>query len=224
MRRYRRTYGAAGRRTSPTGRASASAHARELWALDDDDARAARRSTACVLLAPGDPVLLGRDRETLLPDPAARKKVWAALGGMGIVPADGEPVALWRGRKKGKKLEVAVEALAKQLPQTRRSRPQPSGSPAPRLHVGRGVVSLTGRYPRPVLRSRAAPGATFADHVIRGVCGRGGMGVVYRATHIPLEREVALKVIAPEFSARPRVPRAASGASSARRRRSSTRT
>src|SRR3954468_6423860 len=43
-------------------------------------------------------------------------------------------------------------------------------------------------------------GSTFADHVIRGVCGRGGMGVVYRATHIPLEREVALKVIAPEFS------------------------
>src|SRR3954447_4521522 len=44
-------------------------------------------------------------------------------------------------------------------------------------------------------------GSTFADHVIRGVCGRGGMGVVYRATHIPLERDVALKVIAPEFSA-----------------------
>src|SRR3954452_7733974 len=45
-----------------------------------------------------------------------------------------------------------------------------------------------------------ATGTTFADHVIRGVCGRGGMGVVYRATHIPLDREVALKVIAPEFS------------------------
>src|SRR6478736_4139635 len=45
-----------------------------------------------------------------------------------------------------------------------------------------------------------AAGTAFADHVIRAVCGRGGMGVVYRATHIPLDREVALKVIAPEFS------------------------
>ncbi len=44
------------------------------------------------------------------------------------------------------------------------------------------------------------PGTAFADHVIRGIAGRGGMGIVYRATHVPLEREVALKVIAPEFS------------------------
>src|SRR3954453_21652123 len=53
-----------------------------------------------------------------------------------------------------------------------------------------------------------AIGATFAEHVIRGVAGRGGMGIVYRAMHVPLKREVALKVIAPgatsdeEFRAR----------------------
>lgn len=44
------------------------------------------------------------------------------------------------------------------------------------------------------------PGTAFADHVIRGIAGRGGMGIVYRATHEPLDREVALKVIAPQHS------------------------
>ena len=48
--------------------------------------------------------------------------------------------------------------------------------------------------------SEFEPGATFADHVIEDVAGRGGMGIVYRARHVPLDREVALKVIAPEFT------------------------
>jgi serine/threonine protein kinase len=40
-------------------------------------------------------------------------------------------------------------------------------------------------------------GTVFAGHRIDALAGRGGMGVVYRATHLALDRTVALKVIAP---------------------------
>src|SRR5215208_1104129 len=43
-------------------------------------------------------------------------------------------------------------------------------------------------------------GSEFAGHRIDGIAGRGGMGVVYRATHLALNRPVALKVIAPELA------------------------
>ena len=43
-------------------------------------------------------------------------------------------------------------------------------------------------------------GTTFADHLILGVAGRGAMGMVFKARHLKLERDVALKVIAPELS------------------------
>ena len=46
-----------------------------------------------------------------------------------------------------------------------------------------------------------APGSTFAGYRIEDEIGRGGMGVVYRATDLRLERPVALKLIAPELAA-----------------------
>src|SRR4051794_14938641 len=48
-----------------------------------------------------------------------------------------------------------------------------------------------------------AAGATFAEHLIVGVAGRGGMGTVYRARQLRLKRDVALKVIAPGVSSDP---------------------
>ena len=44
-----------------------------------------------------------------------------------------------------------------------------------------------------------APGAVIAGYRIESVIGRGGMGVVYRACELELDRDVALKVIAPEL-------------------------
>lgn len=46
-------------------------------------------------------------------------------------------------------------------------------------------------------------GSTFAGYRIDGVIGRGGMGVVYRATEMQPERTVALKVVAPQLAASP---------------------
>ncbi len=40
------------------------------------------------------------------------------------------------------------------------------------------------------------PGTVFAGHRIEAVAGRGGMGVVYQATQLALDRTIALKVIA----------------------------
>ena len=47
------------------------------------------------------------------------------------------------------------------------------------------------------------PGDVFAGHRIEGVAGRGGMGVVYRAMQLDLERPVALKLIAPSLAEDP---------------------
>ena len=44
------------------------------------------------------------------------------------------------------------------------------------------------------------PGDVFAGHRITGVAGRGGMGVVYRAVQLDLDRPVALKLIAPQLA------------------------
>jgi streptogramin lyase len=60
------------------------------------------------------------------------------------------------------------------------------------------VSDATGRYNRPV--ADLALGDEVAGYRIDARLARGGMGVVYRATHLGLDRPVALKVIARELA------------------------
>ena len=49
------------------------------------------------------------------------------------------------------------------------------------------------------MKAAFTPGTTFASYRVESLLGRGGMGVVYLARDLSLERPVALKLIAPEL-------------------------
>jgi hypothetical protein len=65
------------------------------------------------LLPPFDPYLDQRDRSTLWPDPAIRKRARSGIGAPGVLLVDGAVAGLWRPEKKGKRLVVNVEPLSR---------------------------------------------------------------------------------------------------------------
>lgn len=162
VRRYLRGYGPSSVRLFAQWAGISPAHARRSWALvadeltevaiRDGESRPTRSwvlaedagrladpppARGVRLLAPGDPLLLARDRELLVADPAVRRRVWKAINGPGLALADGAPVALWRGRKRGRRLDVDLEPLARL---TRRQLAA-IGDEAQRVALHRGCAS-----------------------------------------------------------------------------------
>jgi hypothetical protein len=64
------------------------------------------------LLPAGDPFLAQRDRSTLIPDRAVQRAMWRPVGSPGLVLMTGHPVATWRARQAGPRLDVVVEPFA----------------------------------------------------------------------------------------------------------------
>ena len=48
-----------------------------------------------------------------------------------------------------------------------------------------------------------AAGSTLGHYEVQGLIGKGGMGEVYRARDMKLERDVALKLLPPQFARDP---------------------
>jgi hypothetical protein len=84
-----------------------------ILAADADRFASPPTASGVRLLPPFDPYLDQRDRATLWPDPAVRKRARTGIGAPGVVLVDGDVAGLWRPQKKGKRLVVAVEPLTK---------------------------------------------------------------------------------------------------------------
>ncbi|HXV94709.1 MAG TPA: winged helix DNA-binding domain-containing protein [Pseudonocardia sp.] len=135
---------AAVRPCRPTGLVAVRVDGRPAEVPEDliDTLRAAAVSEVVRLLPPSDPLLQGRDREVLVPGPAHRKALWAALGSPGALLCGAEIAGIWRPRKRGRALELQVEPF-RPLGAAERAG---LAAEAERLAVVRGVrdVSVTG--------------------------------------------------------------------------------
>ncbi|HET6694366.1 MAG TPA: crosslink repair DNA glycosylase YcaQ family protein, partial [Pedococcus sp.] len=81
----------------------------ERWVLSDDlrQLRGADAETAR-LLGPYDLFLQARDRGLLVDDPGRAKALWPVLGRPGAVLLGRELAGLWRPRRSGSRLNLAV--------------------------------------------------------------------------------------------------------------------
>jgi serine/threonine protein kinase len=69
-----------------------------------------------------------------------------------------------------------------------------------KLVIGDSTLVVRGD-PAPTARSAASlVGSEFAGYRVEAIVARGGMGVVYRAEHLRLQRKVALKLLSPELA------------------------
>ncbi|MBB3086391.1 winged helix DNA-binding domain-containing protein [Geodermatophilus sabuli] len=82
---------------------------RWLLAADADRLDGVPPASGTALLGPFDLFLQARDRDLLAPDRAHAKALWPVLGRPGAVLVDGEVAGVWRPRKAGRSLTVAVE-------------------------------------------------------------------------------------------------------------------
>jgi Winged helix DNA-binding domain len=109
---------------------------------DVDALRSACRPGLVRLLAPSDPYLQARDRTWLVPDSAARKTIWAALGSPGALLVNGELAGVWRPKATGKRLQLTVTPFGGLHPEDRAT----IEAEAQRIATVRDIPQVTVHY------------------------------------------------------------------------------
>ncbi|CAN5494205.1 crosslink repair DNA glycosylase YcaQ family protein [soil metagenome] len=99
----------------PDGLAEVSVDGRKAWIPADDVDRLEHPDRADVvrLLPRSDPWLLSKDRDVIVPDKAAQKVLWPAIGWPNAVLAGTEVVAAWRAKATAKRLTITVQPFTK---------------------------------------------------------------------------------------------------------------
>ena len=159
---------------------------------------------------------LGRSRRRARRKPAAGRRVSdrpaaRRSGGRAASrqPRPGGSVRAGRGRGPARRRPLRRVARARPRRDPHPARRGAAGADRPRQTrrgAGRARAGRS-RHPLPLVADRSRvvsvaldSGSSFAGYLIESVVGRGGMGVVYRATDLSLERPVALKLVAPELA------------------------
>ncbi|QXC59594.1 winged helix DNA-binding domain-containing protein [Aquihabitans sp. G128] len=95
----------------PDGLAAVSVDGRKAWIPEDDVGRLEHpdRTDVVRLLPRSDPWLMSKDRDVIVPDKAAAKVLWPAIGWPSAVLAGTEVVAAWRTKATAKQLTLTVQ-------------------------------------------------------------------------------------------------------------------